>query len=771
MMQLLPEIAALADRYAIDREIGRGGMATVYLAEDRTQRCQVAIKVLSAELATALGHKRFLREIEIAAKLTHPHIVSLLDSGDAGGSLFYVMPYASDESLRRRLDREGQLAIEDAVRVACEVASALDYAHRIGVVHRDVKPENILFSNGRAVVADFGIAAAISQVAGDRLTSIGLAVGTPTYMSPEQASAERVDGRSDIYSLCCVLYEMLAGEPPFTGPTAQSVIAKRMSRPAPSIRVVREAVPEALDRVLRRALSRTPADRYRTADTLQRALEAAEAQRLDALRPDTRQASPGDRSTATEKVTRRGESRRIASIAVLPFENLSSNTTQEYYVAGIHDAIMGELARIGALRVASRTSVAPYRGSGMTIPEIARKLKVDAVVEGSVLSAGDAVRVHVELIRGSRREERIWGQTYDRAQRDVLALHSEVARAVAEEIRIELTPEERSRLRAPRSVDPEAYRHYLIGNFHLAKNTEAAFRQALDHYAQAIAIDGDYAPAYAGQAVAYLELGSWASSQPPSAVSAQARTAALIALERDPTLAEAHIALARIKQLFEWDWPGAEAEFRRGIGLNPKAMYALMAHANYEVSVGRFELSAAIGRRARELDPVYADAYFTVGLALHHMGRNSEALKEFDKAIELAPNDLSPVLELAQIYAEIGRHDEAADHAERVERALAGGGPPAWLARLATAYAIANRPADARRILDQLAKRDGYVPPTCPAVILAALGETEAALDLLEDAYEKRDVIMAWMKVRHHFDPLRGEPRFKDLLRRMNFPA
>jgi tetratricopeptide (TPR) repeat protein len=214
----------------------------------------------------------------------------------------------------------------------------------------------------------------------------------------------------------------------------------------------------------------------------------------------------------------------------------------------------------------------------------------------------------VELIRGSRREERVWGQTYDRAQRDVLALHSEVARAVAEEIRIELTPEEQSRLRAPRSVDPEAYRHYLIGNFHLAKNTEAAFRQALDHYAQAIAVDGDYAPAYAGQAVAYLELGSWASSQPPSAVSTQARTAALIALERDPTLAEAHIALARIKQLFEWDWPAAEAEFRRGIELNPKAMYALMAHANYEVSVGRFELSASIGRRARELDPVYADA-------------------------------------------------------------------------------------------------------------------------------------------------------------------
>jgi len=770
MTELLAHLGAtFADRYAVEREIGHGGMATVYLAEDRKLGRQVAIKVLSAELATALGHKRFLREIEIAATLTHPNIVSLLESGDAGASLYYIMPYASDESLRRRLSREGPLVVEDAVRIACEVASALDYAHRSGVVHRDIKPENILFANGSAVVADFGMASAISQVAGETLTSIGIAVGTPTYMSPEQASAERVDARSDIYSLGCVLYEMLAGEPPFTGPTAQAVIAKRMSQPAPSVRVLREGVPEPLDRVLRRALSRAPADRYRTADTLRRALETAEAQRLDEAQLGIREAAARGRAT-WGKAAPRSESRRIESMAVLPFENLSANPSQEYYVAGMHDAIMGELARIRALRVASRTSVAPYRGSGMTIPEIARKLKVDAVVEGSVLSAGDTVRVHVELIRATPREERVWGQTYDRAERDVLALHSEVARAVAEEIRIELTPEERSRLRKSRTVDPEAYRHYLVGNFHLAKNTEAAFRQALEHYDQAIAIDPAYAPAYAGKAVAYLELGSWASSQPPSAVSAQAKTAALTAIERDPMLAEGHVALARVKQLFDWDWLGAEAEFQRGVELNPKAMYALMAYGNYEVSVGRFERSAAIGRRATELDPVYADAYFTIGLALCQMGRKEEALREFDKAVELAPNDLSPVLELAQIYGELGRHHEAYEHAERVERALGGLGPPAWLARLGSAYALAQRTADARRILDQLAARTGYVPPTCPAVILAALGEIETAVDLLEQAYEKRDVIMVWLKVRHHFDPLRADPRFQDLLRQMNFP-
>jgi serine/threonine-protein kinase len=767
MVDLLPHPGApFADRYAVEREIGRGGMATVYLAEDREHHRHVAIKMLSAELATALGHKRFLREIEIAATLTHPHIISLIESGEAGGSLYYIMPYAPGESLRQRLRRDGMLAIEDAVRVTCEVASALDYAHRAGVVHRDVKPENILFDNGRAVVADFGIAGAMSQVAGETLTSIGLAVGTPTYMSPEQASGERVDGRSDIYSLGCVLYEMLAGEPPFTGPTAQSVIAKRLSQPAPSVRVVRESVPEAMDAVLRRALSRTPADRHRTADILRRALEAAEDQRHDALRSGTHEASTRVRRAPTSARA----PRRIQSIAVLPFENLSANASQEYYVAGMHDAIMGELAQIDALRVASRTSVAPHRASGKTIPEIARTLRVDAVVEGSVLSTGETVRVHVELIRATPREERVWGHTYDRAERDVLALHSEVARAVAEEIRIELTPTERSRLRETRIIDPEAYRHYLTGNFHLGKNTEPGFRQALDHYDQAIAIDAQYAPAYAGKAVAYLELGSWASTQPPSAVSAQAKTAALTALDRDPMLAEAHIALARIKQLFDWDWAGADAEFQRGIELSPKAMYALMAYANYEVAMGRFERSAAIGRRAAQLDPVYADAYFSIGLALYHMGRTGEALTEFEKAVELAPNDLSPVLELAQIYGEMGRREDAAGHAQRVEHALGGLGPPAWLARLGTAYALANRPADARRILDQLARREGYVPPTCPGVIHAALGDIDAALDLMDQAYDQQDVILTWAKVRHHFDPLRAEPRFQELLRRMDFP-
>lgn len=751
--------AALGDRYRLEHELGSGGMATVYLAEDLKHRRRVAIKILHAELAMAVGPQRFRREIEIVANLTHPHILPLLDSGEAAESLYYAMPYVSGESLRQRLSREQQLSVEEAVRIASEVAGALDYAHRSGIVHRDVKPENILLVDGLAVLADFGIARAISR-AGETLTSFGQALGTAAYISPEQASAEtNIDGRADLYSLGCVLYEMLAGEPPFTGPTAQAVIAKRMIQPAPSVRVVRDGIPEALDRVLRRLLSRAPSDRYRTAEALRRALRTA--------------ADAPARSPRKRRITRRTSERAIESIAVLPFENLSRDPEQEYFVAGMHDAIIGQLGQIASLRVASRTSATQLQRTGKTIPDIARTLKVDAVIEGSVLTVGDRLRIQVELIQAAPREQYVWGQTYDRDQRDVLALHNDLARAVARAIRVKLKPDERKRLRASQAVVPEAYRHFLIANFQLGKYTETAFRQALEHYRHAIAIDPAYAPAYAGQAMAYIELGSWASSQPPGVVHADARVAALAALERDPSLAEAHIALARVRHLFEWDWDGADEEFRRGIELNPRVTHALGMYGNYLMSMGRFSEAAEIARQAIERDPLWYDGNMWLGWALDHMGRDSEALVEYERALELAPDDPNILLELSQFHGERGNVDKAIDYALRAEGRLGVAAPPAWLGRLGYNYGIAKRPDDARRVLNHLQSRaqDGYVPPTCPAVIRAALGETAQAVDLLERAYEQRDVIMVWIKVRHQFDTLRAHPKFKDLLRRMKFPS
>ena len=762
---------ALGTRYRFDRELGRGGMATVHLADDLKHHRQVAIKVLADDVAFALGHERFLQEIDIVARLTHPNILPLLDSGEVEGTLFYVMPYVSADSLRQRLDHEKQLAIDDATRLACEIAGALDFAHRSGVIHRDVKPENILLIDGHAIVADFGIARAMSRAGGDVLTTMGRTIGTPAYMSPEQANADtELDGRSDIYSLGCVLYEMLAGEPPFTGRTAQAVIAKRLTQPAPSVRVLRDAVSERLDRVIRRTLSRSPADRYETADNLRIAIETAVA------RDRSRQTARTDQTT--HEGDRRTSSRQrhaIKSLVVLPFKNIAHDTQQEYFVDGMHDAIICQLAQIAALEVTSRTSAAHYKNSEQTISQIARELKVDAVVEGSVLCAGDSVRIHVDLIQARPRERLLWAQTYDRNIRDVLALHSEVARAVVDEIRVTVTPQEQKRLQRARQVDPEAYRNYLVGNFQLSHTTEAAFGQALKHFSRAIAIDPEYAPAYAGMSIAYIELGSWASTKPPSSVSEQAKEAALTALDKDPTLAEAHIALARARQLFDWSWAEAEAEFRRGIELNPRSSYALMLYANYLMSLGRFEEAEKIGRRSIELDPLTGDAYFQVGWSFDHRRRDAEALEYYEKGMELAPKGLRLgfLLELAQFHGERGRVEEASRYADESAAMITENTPPAWLARLGYGYAVAKRPNDARRILDDLLARakQQYVPPTCPASLFGMLGDVETGVDFIEEAYEVRDVIMVWLKIRHQFDSLRLHPRFQKIMRRMEFPS
>jgi len=456
---------------------------------------------------------------------------------------------------------------------------------------------------------------------------------------------------------------------------------------------------------------------------------------------------------------------------VLPFENLSKDPAQEYFADGMHEAIIDQLGRIGALKkVISRTSALRYRKTDKSVEQIARELGVDAVVEGSVLSADGRVRITVQLIEGAA-EKRVWGETYERDLRHVLALQAEVARAIAEEIRVTLSPADHARLAGARVVKPEAYQLYLIGNFKLGQQTEAAFREALKNFRHATEIDPAYAPAYAGMAMAYIELGSWASSLPPEAVYQQAKAAALAALERDSTLAEAHIALARVKQLFEWDWSGAEAEFQRGIALNPNATYAWLTYANYLMSMGRFERVVTITRQVLERDPLSAFAYIHLGWALEHLGRDGEALEQYRTLLALAP-DWHAYLRFAEYHVMRGELDEALRNAVKAESLLGPTGPPAWLAQVAYTYAKTNRRADALRILGALRVRAAreYVPPVVPAFIYVGLGEKQNSLDFLEQAYERRDILLVWLKVRKHLDPLRDEPRFQDLMRRMNFP-
>jgi len=406
--------AVLADRYTIERELGRGGMAIVFLADDIKHHRQVAIKVLTPELGAALGRERFLREIATAAGLNHPHILPLHDSGEADGFLYYVIPYMEGQSLRERLDRERQLGLDDALRITREVADALNYAHSHNVLHRDIKPENILLSAGHALVTDFGIARPINAPGRGQLTEVGTLVGTPAYMSPEQIDGSQyIDGRADIYSLGCVLFEMLVGEPPFKGSTLTAIIANRLGAPAPSPRELRESVPEAVDAAVRKAMGTLPADRFSTA-----------AQFAEAL-GTTRSGEPAS-ATVPDR-----------SIAVLPFKNQSSDPETEYFSDGIAEEIINALTQLPGLQVAARTSSFAFKGKDADIATVGAKLKVATVLDGSVRKAGNRVRITAQLVNVSDGYY-LWSERYDSELDDVFAIQDHIARAIAQRFEVML---------------------------------------------------------------------------------------------------------------------------------------------------------------------------------------------------------------------------------------------------------------------------------------------------------------------------------------------
>src|SRR5437868_2559211 len=557
----------------MQRELGRGGMATVYLAQDLKHGRQVAIKLLRADLATRLGPERFLREISLTARLDHPHILALLDSGEADGLLYYVMPYVERESLRERLTREKQLPVDDALEITREVADALSYAHRLGILHRDIKPENILLAAGHARVADFGIARAVTSAGASSLTETGLALGTPLYMSPEQATGQReLDARTDIYSLACVVYEMLTGQPPYTGATPDAILARKSLEAVPSIRVVRDAVPLGVERAITKALAKVPADRFATA-----------AQFAEALRRESGAYEPGPatplavaRSSLAPVVTRALRRNRyliagaaliaalipivfrprltsqgaviqagdevIKSIAVLPLENLSHDPDQDYFAEGMTAELITNLGKLSAMRVISYTSVMRYKGTNKSLPEIARELNADAVVEGTVQRMADRVRITASLLRAPS-ERHLWGETYEHELRDVLALQDEVVGAMAAHVRAVVTPEEKVHLVSTHSVKPDAYEAWIRGRLHMAKWTKEDLSKADEYFRRAIAIDSNFAPPYAALAHVNMLVGH-AAILPPEQVFPNVKRLAEKALQIDPMLAQAQIARA-----------------------------------------------------------------------------------------------------------------------------------------------------------------------------------------------------------------------------------
>jgi serine/threonine-protein kinase len=736
----------LAGRYAVERELGRGGMATVYLANDLKHGRRVALKVLRPELGPLLGSDRFTREIGIAATLNHPHILPLYDSGDADGLLFYVMPYVRGESLRQKLARERQLPVDEAIGIARQAASALDYAHAHGLIHRDIKPENILLHEGEAMVADFGIAVAPGSAPGDRLTATGLMVGTPEYMSPEQAAGERtLDPSSDVYSLACVLYELLAGEAPYTGATAQMVVAKRFTDPVPHVCRLRPAVPPAVDQALVKALARVPADRFASAGAFAAALIATTAAATTA-------------TTAAQP--------RAASVAVLPFLNLSADPENEFFTDGITEDVIAQLSKIRSLKVISRTSVMPFKKREQSLREIGARLDVATLLEGSVRRAGSRVRIVAQLI-DAETDRHLWAETYDRDLTDIFAIQTDVALQIAAALEAELSSEERSRIRKPPTDDVQAYQLYLLGKHCLVRWTEEGIEQGLKHLEQAIARDPNYALAYATIGFAYTENAiGVAGTLPPDEAFRQAKAAVAKALELDSGLAEAHAVLAHLKVACDYDWTGAEAEYKRAIELDPNSGVAYDSYSLMLSALERYDEAIEMHGRAHELDPL-AHRMDTATILLR-AGRYDEALGSVTRVLEVEPHFALAHATLGWAYYLKGMPDQGI---LALQQALSlSPDSTLYLAQLGQAFALVGRTEEAREVLRQLDERSRqrYVSPYHVAYVYTGLGEHERAMDFLERAYQERAGGIFGVRGSFLFAPLRGHPRFQALLRKMN---
>jgi serine/threonine-protein kinase len=655
--------AALADRYAVERELGHGGMATVYLATDAKHNRAVAVKVLHLELAQSLGNARFLQEIQIAAKLNHPNVLPLHDSGEAGEFLYYAMPYVQGESLRDRLTREKQLPIADALNITREVADAIAHAHSHGIVHRDLKPENILLSEGHAVVADFGIALAVTAAGDQRLTETGLTIGTPAYMSPEQASGDgNLDGRSDIYSLGCVLYEMLIGNPPFTGATPQVILARKSLEAVPGLRAVRETVPASVEHAVMQALAKVPADRFATAGQFVEALE-----RLGPVVPVAATTKPRRWRlwTAVALVVSLavgsylGVSRFTAAhtpprVLVLPFENLGP-AAEDYFADGIADQVASRLAGISGIRVLGRTTALRYGREDKTIAEIGAELDVDYVLVGTVswdLSNQGANRVLVtpQLIRVSD-ESNLWAEPYEVPMTDFFSLQATVSQNIVQALGVTLLEPERRALLASLTDSEEAYEAYLRGNQYPPYWTELASdrRLAIESFRRAIDLDPEFAEAHARLAAHY----AWSSELMPAEAERLlplAERHADLALSLDPDLAWGHLAKAAYLSVRHADPQLVFPHLERAERAAPGASEVLELLALFYMATGEWERALHYNLRALELDPLRPDNAYGVGIAYFALRRHQEGEPYLARAIELAPDRWSHHVFAAWLY-------------------------------------------------------------------------------------------------------------------------
>jgi len=756
-------------------------MGLVYKARDTKLKRTVALKFLPPELTHIQEVKeRFMREAQAAAALDHPNICTVYEFDEAEEKTFISMAYIEGQSLKKKIE-SGPFELDEALRIATQVAEGLQEAHRKGVVHRDIKSANIMVTEqGQAKIMDFGLA----RISGGALvTQEGTTMGTIAYMSPEQARGEKVDHRTDIWSLGVVFYEMFSGQLPFKGEHDQAVLYSILNeRPTP-VTDLRAEIPMALGQIVDKALEKNPDERYQHIEDLLNDLKSiSEGIEPAGIRARIRKAKLLRRKKtifmagmagvliiaaviALSLFTGRGEA--MDSIAVLPFENRSGDPEEEPFVEGMHETLITELSKIKALKVIARPSVMRYKSSDKPLAEIAKELNVKGIVAGSALHQGERVRISVSLIE-AKSERNLWADNYDKDYRDILTLHGEVALAIAQQIKIAVTPAEQASLASAGPVDSEARDLYLKGRYYWNKASPELMEKTISYYLQSIKKDPTYALAYAGLAETYVMLSVGFAVLPGKDILPKAREAALKALELDPTLAEAHVSLGLIATCYDWDRQAAKKHFERALELNPNSVTAHQwIEFYFSFLEGDYREGLAHLERVQELDPLNLFVKTRLGFMDYYLRDYDRAIKRFKDVVDFDPNIPAAHLGLRESYFGKGMLNEAIAEGEKVLQL--GMRAEAAVGGLGFIYGFAGKKDKALGLLSELEARSsrGYVSSFWIAMVHAGLGEADEAFKWLDKAYEERDGSLLYITVPVAFDTLRPDPRYKQLLQKM----
>ena len=771
----------LGTSYTIERELGGGGMSRVFVAEERSLGRQVVVKVLPPELAADVNAERFRREIQLCAKLQHPHIVPLLSAGEGADFLYYTMPFIEGQSLRQRLTAAGPLAVGETLRILREVLQALSYAHRRGVAHRDIKPENILLGEGGAVVADFGVAKALDASASTSITTAGFAVGTPAYMAPEQvAGSKTLDHRADIYAVGIVAYEMLAGRPPFTGNSPEEILAAHISeQPAPVSQ--RRNIPPAVASLVMRCLAKYPADRWQTAEELLARLETIASDGAGAIPvPSSRRVWPWvagagaiaaialvaivARMSGPDKDPERRDPPADAdlySVAIPSFDHIGPDAEKAYIAHGTTLDVIGDLSRHPRIRVIGRTSADYYRRQGVSFRAMAESLGVRGVLEGSVRVQDSTVHVTVQYVRDDGSIE--WSESYDRPIRTAGGLHTDIARDVIE--RLSLTPAYFASAFSP--ADSQAWALHSQGRQHLDRRTVASLNEAINLFNKALAANPRFARAHAGLADAYRLLAApeHAGMRPQDALP-QAKQHAAQAIAIDSTLADAHASLANATFNYDWKWAEAKSSFERALALDPANVTAHQWYGLYLAAMGDTSSAREQARIVRTLEPKAPAALGAVARIRYLTREPDTAIALYREALSQDSTFYVARVGIALSYVSKGQPAEA-DRELRKAMTVSPAAQAIVPALLAFVSAVAGRRDEARNELARLRPSAGLIPPEFVALVYIGLGESDAAMDWLERARDNRSGIVPYLGVDPLVDPLRANLRFVSMLEKL----